>query len=62
MKKYKYTDSTEVRFSIGENEYFLQQGNTYELPSQDSYIRLLEAQGHLTPCEPEKPSKQTKRV
>lgn len=56
MRKYKYTNSTSARVQIGDKEVFFQEGNTYELPSENAYIASLIEQGHLVPLA-EKPTK-----
>lgn len=43
MAQFKYTRSNVVRFTLGDTDYCLEKGGTYELPENEQYIKSLEA-------------------
>lgn len=61
MKTLKYKSLTPTRFSIGSEEFYLENGGTYELPTENAYIAALIAQGILVEVPAKPAQKQNRR-
>jgi hypothetical protein len=50
MKKFIYTNPTFSWITINGENVYLEQGKSYELPSDNAYIAALIEQGYLVPA------------